>query len=79
MNTGKKFYVAAIFSFFLMFIAFPIYAVQSIYVISDTGTYEDFIPEIQAYRINGSTLEYQTSYNCRYPIPFELAIDSKWG
>jgi len=41
---------------------------RSVYVISDTGTYEYSVPVIQAYEIQGNGLIYQKDYNSVYPM-----------
>ena len=49
---------------------------KSVYVISDTGTWETDTPIIQAYRIQDNNLVYQTDYNCVHPLAIGLAIDT---
>jgi len=48
---------------------------RSVYVISDTGTYEYSVPVIQAYEIQGNGLIYQKDYNSVYPCAISIAID----
>src|SRR4030042_6440740 len=49
---------------------------KSVYVISDTGTYETDTPKILTYHIQDVNLVYQAEYNCVHPLAIGLAIDT---
>ncbi|HUT29270.1 MAG TPA: hypothetical protein VMX13_05715 [Sedimentisphaerales bacterium] len=51
-------------------------AARSVYVISNTGPYEDDTPVIQAYEISGASLVLRTEYEAHHPFAIALAIDA---
>ncbi len=59
MLTGKRFSTITLFVSVLIISSIPVYANKSVYVINNTLT-----SQLQAYRIEGSTLVYQTDYTC---------------
>jgi len=59
MLTGKRFSITLLFVSVLIFLSIPSYANKSVYVTSDTLT-----SQLQSYKIEGSTLVYQTDYTC---------------
>ncbi|MBA7629096.1 hypothetical protein ES703_36594 [subsurface metagenome] len=59
MFTGKIFYRVILYLIILNVFTTPSFALKSVYVVSDTYT-----SELRAYKIEGSTLVYQTNYSC---------------
>jgi hypothetical protein len=77
---GKKLSTVTFFLFILTALSGTAYAAKSVYVISDTQT-----SQIYAYKVNGTSLIYQTDYNCVLDPPdavgaVALAVDeSEYG
>ena len=59
MISGKKLIIAISYLFIFSGLAVPTKAGKSVYVISDTQT-----SRLQAYKIDGTNLIYQTDYIC---------------
>jgi hypothetical protein len=76
MSLGKKLIILTSLLIIATTNICPTADARSVYVISNTGTYEDDTPVIQAYEISGASVALRTEYEAHHPFAIALAIDA---